>query len=241
VALVVMKFGGAALSDIEKMRRAADIIKEEYFEGNSVIAVLSAPGDTTDELTKLGHKASDTPDKREMDALVSVGEQISIALCAMILKDGGVDAVSVSGRQLGIITDDTYTDAEIIGFSGEIIEKYLKEGKIVVAAGFQGITENGDITTLGRGGSDTTAVYLSRMLGGKTVRMYKDVDGIFTADPKKDKNAKKLDTLTYDEMMKLIENGAGVLHSKCVQMAKKFGIKILVLPFNSKGSGSIVG
>lgn len=241
MALTVMKFGGAALSDTEHMKGAADLIKKEHLSGNSVVAVLSARGDTTDILSDMGSEVSKNPDKRENDVLLAAGEQISVALCAIMLKDDGFDAVSAVGRQIGIITDDTYADAEIIAFSGGRIKDELEKGRIVIAAGFQGVTENGDITTLGRGGSDTTAVFLAYVLGAAEVRMYKDVDGIYTVDPKKDPSAEKLDSISYDDMLKLIDGGSGVLHKKCVLMAKDYGIKIRVMPFGKEGGGTVVG
>lgn len=241
VALIVMKFGGTSVADSEKIRNVSSIIEDEYRKGNKVAAVLSAQGSLTDELTEKAFEISNTPDKREMDVLLSSGEQISIALCAMELLRRGVPAVSLTGWQAGIETNDTYGDADIKNFSGGRLRRELEGGKVAVVAGFQGVCGDVNITTLGRGGSDTTAVFLAAALGADECRIYKDVKGIYTSDPKADPDAKLLSNISYDDMLTLADSGSGVLHRKCIEIAKRNGIKISVASSFYSGSGTVVG
>ena len=239
--LTVMKFGGTSVADIDRMENVASIIERAYRSGSKVIAVLSACGDTTDELIEKAKSASPEPDKRELDMLLSCGEQVSVSLCAMILRRRGLDAVSLAGWQAGIRTDDKFGDADIISIDTDRIARELENERIVLLAGFQGVTADGDITTLGRGGSDTTAVYTAAATDADRCVIYKDVDGIYTSDPRKDASAKRYDEISYDDMLALVNGGAQVLHRKCVEFAKEHGVTIYILSSFSDGGGTVVG
>src|SRR5215472_8092274 len=211
MTLIVQKFGGTSVKSVARIRNVAGIIAKAA-RTRQVVAVASAMGDTTDYLVKLASQASASPDRRELDALLATGEQISIALLSMVLRDMAVPAVSISGPQLGIITENVHTAARIVDIKTEAIRNHLDSGRVVVAAGFQGTTAAGDITTLGRGGSDTTAVALAAALGAEACDIYTDVSGIYTADPNIVPTAKLLAEISYDEMLEMARVGAQVLH-----------------------------
>lgn len=235
MAIVVQKFGGTSVATADRIKAAARRASLARQEGHQVVVVVSARGDTTDELIELAHQISEDPPAREMDMLLSTGEQISIALMAMAIQEMGQPAVSFTGAQVGIVTDATHTKARIKSIRTDRMRRALDEGKIVIVAGFQGIDEQGNITTLGRGGSDTTAVALAAVLkhdrpGGQEVRceIYTDVDGVYTTDPRIVPEARKLDYISYDEMLELASLGAGVMHSRSIEFAKKFDVPLHV-------------
>ena len=226
--LIVKKFGGSSVADAEKVRRVAGIIADDYSEGHDVVVVLSAQGDTTDDLIEKAKELNPRPSKREMDVLLSTGEQQSVALMSMALEAMGLPVVSLTGWQVGLETNTTYGSARIVRVSTERIRRELDKRRIVVVAGFQGIDRNDDITTLGRGGSDTTAVAIAAVLHADKCQIYTDVEGVYTADPRKVKGAKKLDEITYDEMLELASLGAQVLMNRSVELAKRYGVIIEV-------------
>jgi len=240
MALIVQKYGGSSVADADGIRRVAWIIAEAYSEGNNVVAVLSAQADTTDELIEKAKELNPNPSKREMDVLLSTGEQASIALMAMALEKLGLPVVSLTGWQVGMNTDSDYGNARIKSISAERIKAELDRRRIVLVAGFQGINKFDDITTIGRGGSDTTAVAMAVALNADICRIYTDVDGIYTCDPNKVPGAKKLDEITYDEMIELASLGAQVLHNRSVEMAKRYGVKMEVLSSLTRKPGTIV-
>jgi aspartate kinase len=235
LALVVQKFGGSSVADAERIMRAARRSLRARQAGNQVIVVVSARGDTTDELISLAREISDQPPAREMDMLLSTGEQISIALMAMAIQSLGQPAISFTGAQIGIVTDSYHTKARIKNISTARMHQALEEGKIVIVAGFQGIDEHYNITTLGRGGSDTTAVALAAVMKHDAVgngqvgcEIYTDVDGVYTTDPRLVPEARKIDAISYDEMLELASVGAGVMHSRSIEFAKKFDVPLQV-------------
>jgi len=240
MGLIVQKFGGSSLADVEGLQRAAWIIAEAYSEGNNVVAVLSAQADTTDDLIARAMELNPNPSKREMDVLLSTGEQASIALMAIALEKLGLPAVSLTGWQVGMNTDSDYGSARIKAISAERLKAELDRRRIVLVAGFQGVNKFDDITTLGRGGSDTTAVALAVALNADICRIYTDVEGIYTCDPHKVPGAKKLDEITYDEMIELASLGAQVLHNRSVEMAKRYEVKMEVLSSLVRKPGTIV-
>ena len=240
MALIVQKFGGSSVADTEGIERVAWIIAEAYANGNNVVVVLSAPGNTTDDLIKRANEINPSPSKREMDVLLATGEQISIALMAMALEKIGLPAVSLTGWQIGMNTDSDYGSARIKSVSAERIKAELDRRRIVLVAGFQGINKFDDITTVGRGGSDTTAVAVAVTLNADICQIYTDVEGIYTADPHKIRGARKLEEITYDEMIELASLGAQVLHNRSVEMAKRYGVKIEVLSSIVRSPGTIV-
>ena len=227
--LIVKKFGGSSVADADKVRRVAGIIADDYAEGHDVVVVLSAQGDTTDDLIEKAKELNPRPSKREMDVLLSTGEQQSVALMSMALEAMGLPVVSLTGWQVGLETNTTYGGARIVRVSTERIRRELDKRRIAVVAGFQGIDRNDDITTLGRGGSDTTAVAIAAVLHADKCQIYTDVEGVYTADPRKVKNARKLDEITYDEMLELASLGAQVLMNRSVELAKRYGVVIEVL------------
>jgi len=229
MALIVQKFGGSSVANAEKVNRVAGIIADTYSEGNDVIVVLSAQGDTTDDLIEKAMEINPRPSKREMDMLLSTGEQISISLCAMALERMGLPVVSLTGWQIGMYTNSDYGNARIKKIRGERLKKEIDKHKIIIVAGFQGINKYDDITTLGRGGSDTTAVAIAAAMHADLCQIYTDVDGVYTADPRKVPNARKLKEITYDEMLELASLGAQVLHNRSVEMAKKYNVDLEVL------------
>ncbi|MBM2833806.1 MAG: lysC [Candidatus Brocadiaceae bacterium] len=235
MGLIVQKFGGTSVANAERIKAAAKRIVETYKAGNKVIVVVSARGQTTDELIDLAHELTDNPSTREMDMLLSTGEQISIALVAMAIHALGYPAVSFTGGQVGIVTDSYHTKARIRNINTQRVQKELDKGTIVIVAGFQGIDANENITTLGRGGSDTTAVALAAIMKADRCDIFTDVDGIYTADPRKVPLARKLDKVSYDEILELASLGAQVMHSRSIEFAKKYNVPLYVRSsFNNK-------
>ena len=240
MSLIVQKFGGSSVADADRIRNVARIITETYKKGHSVVAVLSAQGDTTDDLIEKAREINPTASKREMDMLLATGEQISISLCAMAIERMGIQAVSLTGWQAGVLTDSVYSTARIKRIRTERIQKELDKRKIVLVAGFQGINKYDDVTTLGRGGSDTSAVALAAALHADLCQIYTDVDGVYTADPRHVTGAKKLDEITFDEMLELASLGAQVLHNRSVEMAKRYNVNMEVLSSLSGKPGTKV-
>jgi aspartate kinase len=226
--LMVKKFGGTSVADKEKIFNVANRCIEDYKKGNKIVVVLSAMGKHTDELISLANEISINVPKREMDMLFTVGEQITVSLMAMAFDKLGIPAVSLNAFQVRMLTNANYGDAEIIKIETERIQAELSKNKIVIVTGFQGIDENNNYTTLGRGGSDTTAVALASYLNADSCEIYTDVDGVYTADPRIVNDAIKLENISYDEMLELANLGAGVLHNKCVKLAKANNIKLVV-------------
>jgi aspartate kinase len=240
VGLIVQKFGGTSVGDIERIKNVADRVIDEKKHGNNVVVVVSAMGKTTDGLVDLAFQASGRPSKREMDMILTTGEQITISLLTMALQEMGYDAVSMTGWQAGIETESIHGNARITNINTDRINKNLEENRIVVVAGFQGLAENGEITTLGRGGSDTTAVALAAALKADRCDIYTDVDGVYTSDPRYVKNARKLASVAYDEMLELANLGAGVLHPRAVEFAKNYGVPLVVRSSMEKLEGTII-
>ncbi len=240
MALIVQKFGGSSVADVEKVRRVAGIIAEAYNGGNDVIVVLSAQGKTTDGLIAKALEYNPKPSKREMDMLLSTGEQQSVALCAMMLNAMGIPAVSLTGWQVGFKTNTNYSNAAIKSVGSERIRKELDGRRVVLITGFQGINKYDDITTLGRGGSDTSAVAIAAAMHADLCQIYTDVDGVYTADPNKVRGAKKLDEITFDEMLELASMGAKVLHNRSVEMAKRYNVDLEVLSSYERKPGTKV-
>ena len=228
MALIVQKFGGTSVGDIDKIKAVARKVVKRSREGNRMVVVLSAMAGETDRFVKLAGKAQIIPDPREMDVLLSTGEQVTVALLAMAVKEEGLDAVSMLGDQVKIRTDDIHTKARIKSINTKLLEKRLSDGKIIIVAGFQGVNDNGDITTLGRGGSDTTAVALAGVLKADECEIFTDVDGIYTTDPDICSTARKIDTISYDEMLELASLGAKVLDIRSVEFAKKYQVPVHV-------------
>lgn len=243
MSTLVMKFGGASVADPQQFCRVADIILRRRQEHKQIAVVVSAMGGTTDQLISLAKQVNPEPPRREYDMLVSVGERISISLLAMALSAKGHQAVSFTGSQSGIITCGKHSDARIIDVRPHRLLPHLESGSVVIVAGFQGVSQKGEITTLGRGGSDTSAVALAAALGAARVEFYKDVFGIYSADPKRDPLATLHEELTYDQALHIINNGAKVLHSRCVSLAAKNLIPLHVMSFQTteSRSGTIVG
>lgn len=240
MGLIVQKFGGTSVGSVEKIRNAASRTAEEWKTGNQVVVVVSAMGKTTDHLVDMANEISKAPSKREMDMLLTTGEQITIALYAMALAQNGIEAVSFTGWQAGVKTEAIHGNARIIDIETGRILKELSAGKVVIVAGFQGVTADGDITTLGRGGSDTTAVALAAALKADKCDIYTDVTGVFTTDPRIVKSARKLLNVSYDEMLELANLGAGVLHPRAVEFAKNYGLRLEVRSSMEKESGTII-
>ena len=227
--LIVQKFGGSSVANADRVRHVAGIIADSYVEGHDIVVVLSAQGDTTDELIEKARELNPRPSKREMDVLLSTGEQQSVALMAMALEAMGLPVVSLTGWQVRMETNGAYGSARIMRVSTERIRRELDKRRIVIVAGFQGVDRNDDITTLGRGGSDTTAVAIAAVLHADKCQIYTDVEGVYTADPRKVAGARKLDEITYDEMLELASLGAQVLMNRSVELAKRYGVIIEVL------------
>lgn len=226
--IIVQKFGGTSVSDSEKIKNVARAIIKEKLRGNSVVTVVSAMGHTTDILIKLAGEIDPEPSNREMDMLLSTGEQVSIALLAMAIQAQGHDAISLNGWQAGIMTEEAHSKARILDIKTSRIEQHLSKGEIVIVAGFQGVTHDAEITTLGRGGSDTSAVALAAALGADRCDIYTDVDGVYTADPRIVPTAQFLKEISYEEMLELARVGANVLHPRSVETAKQFGVPMRV-------------
>ena len=229
MSIIVQKFGGSSVADAEKIFRVAKIITDTYSAGNSVVVVVSAQGDTTDDLIAKAAEISPNPSKRELDVLLSTGEQISMSLLAMAIEKLGFPVISLTGWQVGLQTDATHCFSKIRRVDKERLESEIGKKNIVIVAGFQGINRYDDITTLGRGGSDTSAVALAAALHADLCQIYTDVEGVYTADPRKIPAAKKLDEITYDEMLELATLGAQVLNNRSVEMAKKYGVELEVI------------
>ncbi len=238
--LIVQKFGGTSVADTQKILAAARKAIRAQQQGNQVVMVVSAMGHNTDMLVDLAHQISDRPNAREMDMLLSTGEQVSVALMAMAIQSLGAKAISLTGAQIGIKTDSTHTKARIQSISTDRMRKFLNEGNIVIAAGFQGTDEDFNITTLGRGGSDTTAVALAAVLRADTCEIYTDVDGVYTTDPRLLPEARRVRQISYDEMLELASLGAGVMHSRSIEFGKKFSVPIHVRGSFSDITGTMI-
>lgn len=228
MGIIVQKFGGSSVATTEKLKKVCNHITKEFKKGNDVAVIVSAQGKTTDRLITEEKEIIASPSKREHDVLVSTGEQITISKLAMMLNDMGYKAISLTGWQIPIVTDDNFGNAKIKSINSQKILDLFKKGYIVIIAGFQGITENGEITTFGRGGSDTTAVAIAASLNAEKCDIYTDVDGVFTTDPRITDKAKKIDQISYEEMLELSSLGAKVLHNRCVEIGKKYDIPIVV-------------
>ena len=226
--LIVQKFGGTSVADVDRIRNVARSITDTYAKGNAVIAVVSAQGDTTDDLIQKAAEITDKPSSREMDVLLSTGEQISMSLLAMAIEQLGYPVISLTGWQAGFLTESNHRNARIKRIDTERLQNELDKKNIVIVAGFQGLNRYDDITTLGRGGSDTSAVAIAAALKASKCEIYTDVDGVYTTDPRIVSNAHKLDEITYDEMLELATCGANVLHNRSVEMAKKYSVKLEV-------------
>lgn len=238
--LTVMKFGGSSVADLEHIRNVANRCIAKQREGSQVVVVLSAMGKTTDNLIATAKQITEQPSRRELDMLLTTGEQVSVSLMAMTLISMGVSAVSLNAWQVPMHTTSNYQNARFKRIDSERIRKELDANKIVIVTGFQGINKYEDITTLGRGGSDTTAVALAAELHADVCEIYTDVDGVYTADPRVVPNAHKMTEITYDEMLEMASLGAKVLHSRCVEIAKKYGVELLVCSSLNHNSGTIV-
>ncbi|MDF1615976.1 aspartate kinase [Petrocella sp. FN5] len=238
--LIVKKFGGSSVADRDRVFNVAKRIIEDYDQGHEVVVVLSAQGDTTDELLSKAKTYCSSPSKREMDMLLTTGEQISVSLMALALQELGYNAVSLNATQAGMYTSSSYGNARLKNITGERIIEELDRKNIVIVTGFQGVNRHDDITTLGRGGSDTTAVALAAALNADKCEIYTDVDGVYTADPRVVKTAKKLQEITYDEMLELASLGAKVLHNRSVEMAKKYGVELVVRSSLTRAEGTVV-
>lgn len=240
MSLIVQKFGGSSVANAERLMNVARIVTDTYRAGNEVVVVVSAQGDTTDDLIAKAAELNARPSKREMDVLLSAGEQISMSLLAMAIQKLGCTAISLTGWQAGVQTDINYSEARIRKVKAERVRSELDRGRIVIIAGFQGINKQDDITTLGRGGSDTTAVAVAASLGADLCQIYTDVDGVYTADPRIVPEAQKLSAITYDEMLELASLGAQVLHNRSVEMAKKYNVDLEVVSSFTRNPGTKV-
>lgn len=239
--IIVQKFGGTSVADTEKIKRVAQNVIREKKNGNDVVVVVSAMGHTTDYLVKMAKDINPNPSGREMDMLLSTGEGVSIALLAMAIEAAGYDAVSFNAMQIGIFTENVHSKARIVDIKTDKLKKNLAEGKIIVVAGFQGVTENGEITTLGRGGSDTSAVALAAALNAERCDIYTDVEGVYTTDPRIVPNASRLNEISYEEMLELAHAGANVLHPRSVETAKQFNVPMRVRSsFNIENKGTLI-
>lgn len=236
--LIVQKYGGSSVANSERIKDVARKVINSKRKGNRIVVVLSALGDTTDDLMKLAHQINGEPAERELDMLISTGEQVAIALLAMAIHNCGCKAISLTGAQVGIITDNSHTKARILKVNSQRIEWELTKGNIVIVAGFQGANLDREITTLGRGGSDLTAVALAKTLNAKVCEIYTDVEGVYTADPRIVSDVRKIDTISYDEMLEMASLGAQVLQSRAVEVAKKFEVPIHVRSSISDNEGT---
>ncbi len=240
MSLIVQKFGGSSVANPERIKRVADRVVRTREKGHQLVVVVSALGDTTDELIELASQITDHASEREMDMLLSTGEQVSVALLAMAIHERGFKAISFTGTQVGIMTDKAHTKARIMDISTDRIRTALAAGNIVIVAGFQGQTFDHEITTLGRGGSDLTAVALAKALHAKVCEIYTDVEGVYTADPRIVKEARKLDVISYDEMLELASLGAQVMQARSVEVGKKYNVPILVRSSLNDSSGTLI-
>ena len=239
MAIIVQKYGGTSVETIEKINNIAEHIVKRKSEGNDMVIVVSAMGKTTDHLINMAHEISPDPDKRELDVLMATGEQVSMSLLSIALNHLGADAVSFTGQQVGIRTNGSHTKSKIADINEEKIREEHRKGKIVIVAGFQGVNEYNEITTLGRGGSDTTAVALAAKLGAQC-EIYTDVDGIYTIDPRLYPRAKKLDCISYEEMLEMASSGASVMHSRSIELAEKYKVPVLVALSRGDIPGTII-
>jgi aspartate kinase len=240
MSIIVQKYGGTSVADAEKIKNVARRVADRHDRGDDLVVVVSAMGKTTDQLIELAYQMSDQPEDREMDVLVSTGETVSSSLMAMALRAMGYPAISLSGAQAGIGTETRYGRARILSIDPKRIHKELKEGKIVIVAGFQGICEEMDITTLGRGGSDTTGVALAVGLGADKCEIYSDVEGIYTTDPRIEPNARKLEEIGYEEMLELATYGARIMHNRAVELGKVYNMPILVASSTRDVPGTLI-
>jgi len=240
MALIVQKYGGTSVADAEKIRNVARRVTRVKDEGKQVVVVVSAMGDTTDNLIKLAYQVNEQPGDRELDVLLSTGELVSSTLLALALESLGYKAVSLTGAQAGIHTDSSYSRARILRINPKRVVNELEKGNIVIVAGFQGVNQEMDITTLGRGGSDTTAVALAASLNAEMCQIYTDVDGVYTADPRLVPSARKLKEIGYEEMLELASSGASVMHNRAVELGAVYNVPILVLSSFSDSPGTII-
>ncbi|HLH72717.1 MAG TPA: aspartate kinase, partial [Chloroflexota bacterium] len=240
MGILVQKYGGSSLASAERIRAVAERVIASHRADQPIVVVVSAMGDTTDDLIKLAQQLADEPDDRELDLLLSTGETISCTLLAMTLRHMGHDAISLTGAQAGIKTDTSYSRARIVSVDPSRIQRELAAGRIVVVAGFQGINEDFDITTLGRGGSDTTAVALAAILKSDLCEIYTDVDGVYTADPRIEPRARKLTEISYEEMLELAHYGARVMHSRAVELGSVYGVPIVVRSSFNQNPGTLI-
>ncbi len=240
MSIVVQKFGGSSVADAEKIHRAARRAIKAKLDGHQVVMVVSAMGKTTDKLIALAQEVNPNPPKREMDMLLTTGEQVSISLMAMAIEAGGHQAISFTGGQIGMLTDSSHTKARIRSIDADCIYRELSAGRIVIVAGFQGVTEEGHLTTLGRGGSDTTAVALAAVLKDSICEIYTDVDGIYTTDPRIVPQARKMKEIAYDEMLELASLGAKVMHSRSIEFGKKYNVPIHVRSSLTDTEGTMI-
>ncbi len=240
MAIIVQKFGGTSVADAEKIRRAANRALKAHQKGDQIVVVASARGKQTDQLVADAMELNPNPPKREMDVLLSTGEQQTVSLMAMALEAMGQKAISFTGQQVQMITDDAHSKARIQSIGAEKLKEKLADGCICIVAGFQGVDPNGNITTLGRGGSDTSAVALAAALGADYCEIYTDVDGIYTADPRKFPSAVKMEQISYDEMLELASLGAGVMHGRAIEFGKKYNVKIHVRSSMNENTGTII-
>lgn len=238
--ICIMKFGGNTLANKQKLLMAADLIKSRYDDNFIPVVVASANGNLTDVLLDHAFSITPSPDKRELDMLVTTGERVSVALLSIALRAIGVPSVSLTGSQIGLITTCTHTGADILELKGNRLVSEIQNGHVPIVAGFQGIGENKEITTLKRGGSDVSAVFLAAQLGADHVEMVKDVDGVYSADPNKDLKAQKYEVLDFDEMYKLALNGANVLHPDAVRLAKEKGVEIRIVHYQTGQTGTVI-
>ncbi len=238
--IIVQKYGGSSVANIDKIKKVAKKIVQKAKEGKKIVIVVSAMGNTTDELIKMAQKIARSPSERELDMLISTGEQVSIALLAMAIHALGWKAISFTGMQAGIITNAVHTKAKVTTINHEKIKSALEEDKIVIVAGFQGIDANGDITTLGRGGSDTTAIALAAQLGASRCEIYTDVGGVYTADPRIIPSACRIANISYDEMAEMASLGAKVMHYRAIDLARNYKVKIVVKSSFLQGEGTVI-
>lgn len=238
--ICIMKFGGNTLANKQKLLMAADLIKARYEDNFIPVVVASANGNLTDVLLDHAFSITSAPDKRELDMLITTGERVSVALLSIALRAIGVPSVSLTGSQIGLITTCMHTGADILSLRGDRLVKEIQAGNVPIVAGFQGIGENKEITTLKRGGSDVSAVFLAAQLGANHVEMIKDVDGVYSADPNKDTKAQKYEVLDFDEMYKLALNGASVLHPDAVRLAKEKGVEIRIVHYQTGQTGTVI-
>ena len=239
--IIVQKFGGTSVADTEKIKNVARVILKERSNGNSVVVVVSAMGHTTDKLLKLAGQVTESPSPRELDQLLSTGESISAALLAMAVQAEGVDSISLNAVQAQILTEPVHGSARILDIKSENILKYVEQDKVVIITGFQGVAGDNEITTLGRGGSDTSAVAVAAAIGAKRCDIYTDVEGVYTTDPRVVPNASKLDEISYEEMLELARVGANVMHPRSVETAKQYNMPLRVRSsFNTDNLGTLI-